>query len=625
MIEREWDEVVSLINQRRSADTPLKRLMVEVRDRYEAVDYILPSLGTGNDPELPQTTPSLIADAVDSTGARAGSVKYGIFCPALDPVKATGVRSLEYAGIRRKALAATHFKSQMNLQMRRAYRQLAGYATFSMMAVPDWENECVRIEQRDAIYAYPEPKSIDDFTPPRDIGYVYGRSAAWLRSQYPNQTAEYLKGAKDDALYDVVEWIDEHQVLIGIIGERAPVWNGQQELRENGVWGTIGRKTAGLLLRKWKNHIGAVPGIAPSGVSLARAISRVARLVQMPDLLQRMHALEVMAAEKFIFPDPYILGKTGQMPTVVGGTWKDGREGEINVVLDADSVGQLQSIPGPATGQAMDRLERNFKVSSGMVPAMQGETYGALRTGRAIDSMLGASIDVHIQEMHETVEGHLPHLNAAVLEMYKTYWPDKKYVMFSGWPGDVGHVEFTPSVHFESKENVVAYPIAGADINGTTVAVAQAAGAKLISMRTAREKHPFVPDAEAEERQLNVEEVDSATKAALLQQLAGGQLDWEIASDLRDKLAEGKTWAEAIRYAHDEAKKRQAEAAAAQGAQAQTPDLALAAAQPGMDQAAAGQAAIPPTIAGPSDDQANFRQLLMAINAGSSQARDTAR
>ena len=623
MIEREWAEVVSIVNQRRSTDTPLKRLMVEVRDRYEAVDYILPSLGTSNDAALPQTTPQLIADAVDSTGVKAGSVKYGIFCPALDPTKSDGVRSLEYANIRRKALGATHFKSRMNLQMRRAFRQLAGYSTFSMMAVPDWEHECVRIESRDAIYAYPEPKSIDDFTPPRDIGYVYGRSAAWLRSQYPNQTAEYLKLAKDDALYDVVEWIDEHQVLIGIVGERAPIWNGKQELASMGVWGTIGRAQTGLLLRKWKNHLGFVPGICPSGVSLARAISRVARLVQMPDLLQRMHALEVMAAEKFIFPDPYILGKTGQMPTVVGGTWKDGREGEINVVLDADSVGQLQSIPGPATGQAMDRLERNFKVSSGMVPAMQGETYGALRTGRGIDAMLGASIEPHVQEMHEIVEAHLPHLNQAVLEMYKCYWPDKKYVMFSGWPGDVGHVEFIPSKHFESAENVVAYPIAGADVNATTVAVAQSMGAKLISAHTARVKHPFVDDAEAEERQINLEEVDAATKAALLQQLASGQLDWEIASDLRQALSGGKNWDEAIREANTKAKERQAEAAAAQTPE-QVDPAALAALQPGMDEQVAGQTALPPTIQGPSDDQANFRQLLLAVKAGSSM-RDSSR
>ena len=95
--------------------------------------------------------------------------------------------------------------------------------------------------------------------------------------------------------------------------------------------------------------------------------------------MAKFMALELIAQEKAIFPDRYIIGRSGQVPMIVGGEWKDGREGEVNVLLDAENIGELRSAPDQNTRVAIDRLERNARISTGTVPQIGGESYGALR------------------------------------------------------------------------------------------------------------------------------------------------------------------------------------------------------------------------------------------------------
>ena len=51
--------------------------------------------------------------------------------------------------------------------------------------------------------------------------------------------------------------------------------------------------------------------------------------------------------------------------------------------------------------QIVSMIERNFNVSTATNPAMQGETYGALRTGRAIDVLLDAHRNGRLDEPGE--------------------------------------------------------------------------------------------------------------------------------------------------------------------------------------------------------------------------------
>jgi hypothetical protein len=289
-----------------------------------------------------------------------------------------------------------------------------------------------------------------------------------------------------------------------------------------------------------------MPAVVPHNVSLGRIASRIGSMLGNVDLQARLMALDILAQEKAIWPDMYAIGRSGGMPRIIGGQWKDGREGEINLLQDVESIGQIRSTPDIRTTQTIDRLERNFRTSTGLVPQFGGETYGALRTGRGMDAMAGMAVDPRIQELHEISEAWLPHLNSAILATYKAYWPDK------------GIVTFTPQEHIELLDNTVSYNLPGADVMQQTQILGSLRGAKAISGRTFRAMHPYIDDHEAEERLVQDEDFDDALRQSVLQKLLTGELPLIVSTMIKKYLSDGKDIFDAVAMADDEMRKRQA-------------------------------------------------------------------
>tara|TARA_B100000929_G_scaffold267536_1_gene235827 strand:+ start:147 stop:1964 length:1818 start_codon:yes stop_codon:yes gene_type:complete len=601
-----FDEIVGIIRQRQDIQSPLLERMLDVKERYNG-EYVIPLPSMENEPVLPPLTPALIAENIDAVAQRASSVMPFIGCPAIDQSKERGVRSREYADIRRRALAATWYSSKYKLKMRRAYRHLAGYATSCLVVTPDFEKGLPRIDVRDPLGVYPEPKAYEDVEPPRNCGFIYGKSGDWLREHYP--AARQENGgpvASDDnarqELWDVCEWVDSEHIVIGIMGPRYNHFNQ-----------TYPYHSTQIELSRAPNKSGMPCVITPGRVSLDKIASSVSNVVGIVDLMSKMMALEILAQEKAIFPDRYIIGRSGQVPMIVGGEWKDGREGEVNVLLDAESIGELKSTPDPSTNIAIDRLERNARISTGTVPQIGGETYGALRTGRGIDSLMGAALDPRIQEMQEIMEAHLPHLNECLFATYKGYFGAKQFSMFTGYAGDFGQVEFTPNEHFETNDNVVSYSIPGADIQGTTIQLGQLLSMKGISLRTFRTKHPFIEDAEAEGRRVDEEQLEEAVMAAIQQQALSGQLPVVYVSKIEKHRKKGLDIFEAIEKADAEIREEQAAIAPA-------PEEGMAMAPEQVAGLAAGPEGMAPQGAPPAGGQEfspeAAAQLVGALQAG---------
>jgi hypothetical protein len=510
-----WDDVVSIVRNRQMNNGELLEKMIEVRRRYNS-DWVIPYVSEHDDAVLPPTTPALIAEAIDFLGMRAASVMPYMNSPAIDSTKEVGVRSREYGAIRRKILGATHHQSKTKLHMRRAMRHLAGYATASMIVVPDFETSLPRLELRDPLSSYPEPKAAEDLSPPKNCAFVYSKSVNWLRSNYP-QIRDWVASAQatGEEMWDVVEWVDEEVTIIGILGPRD--W-------ESRTLGASGAVVQSMELHRWPNPTGVCPVYIPGRVTLDKIISQIANLTGQVDLMAQLQALSIAAGEKAIFRDRFIIGDSIKAPQLVGGQWKDGRTGEMNIILDAKNIGELAGTPDPTTQMMIDRLERNVRIGTGLVPQAGGETYGALRTGRGMDSMMGTAVDPRIQEMQEIMEVALEHVNFVMFEQYKAYWPDKKFTMFSGWPGDKGTVDFTPSIHIETSDNVVAYTIPGSDVQGTTIQLGQLLGMKAISLHTLRSRHPYIDDPDAESARVEEETIEEALLQGLANQAAQGAI-----------------------------------------------------------------------------------------------------
>jgi hypothetical protein len=598
-----FDEIVGIVRMRQDNQSPLLERMLQVKDRYNG-DYVIPLPSMDNEPVLPPLTPALIAENIDAVAQRAASVVPFIGCPAVDESKERGIRSREYADIRRRALAATWYQSKYKVKIRRAYRHLAGYATACLIVTPDFNKGTPRIDVRDPLGVYPEPSAYEDYDPPANCAFVYGKSGDWLRSHYPIARQEnggpIASGERSNQeLWDVVEWVDDEHIVIGIMGPRF------MHHASYPMHSTL------IELSRTNNRAGMPCVITPGRITLDRIASSISNVVGIVDLMSKMMALDIMAQEKAIFPDRYIIGRSGQVPMIVGGEWKDGREGEVNILLDAEQIGELRSAPDPSTKQTIDRLERNIRISTGTVPQIGGETYGALRTGRGIDALMGAALDPRIQELQEIMEAHLPHLNESLFATYKGYFGSKKFSMFTGYAGDFGQVSFVPNEHFESFDNVVSHSIPGADIQSTTIQLGQLLGMKGISLRTFRTKHPFIEDAAAEGRRVDEEQLEEAVMAAIQQQALSGQLPVVYVSKIEKHRKKGSDIFVAIEKADAEIRKEQA-AVAPPPAEGQiiAPEQAA-----GL---AAGPEGMAPQAAPPSNEFSPeaARQLVDTLRAG---------
>ena len=602
------NEIAPKLTSWRNARSRVVEQMMRVQERYDGT-WVLPDLGTDATP----LTPTYMNDVIDGLADRANSVDPRTMCPPLDPSKIGGGRgSQDYATRRRQAIGYAHFESDWKLGRGRAFRHLVGYANTSLVVIPDMRLQFPRLVVRDPLHALPEPKAPEDLTPPSACAWVYGKSRQWIAKVYP-EAREHLgkePALHDaDALWDLVEYVDEDSIYVGLLGPR-----GELSFR-----GTGADRLQPLCLRRWDNLAGRCTGVMAEGITLSRIASQLSHLTGHADLIAKLTALDIMATEQSLLPDKYIIGAQNKTPILVGGTWHRGVTGKTNLLADTAAVGQFSAAPDPNNKATQDRLENAFMRSSGAVGPMAGQTSGMagqLRTGRGIDALLGASVDPRIATLQDVMSARLRWANEIIIDTYKGYWGRKKYQVFSGWPTDQGMVEFTPDVHLETTANVVSYPIPGADAQNLTVALGGLVATGLISIDTARELHPWISNPEGEAAKGVRETLRQFMLDALgaqSQDPQGGLTHIDLADIDQELGRNGGDLAKAIQFAQRRAQERQATLAppAAEG------QIAAPEAMPGL--ALPGQGAeqpafeTPPVVEAVAPAVDNLRRINSAL------------
>lgn len=601
----QWDEIVHIVQQRRNNEAALIRQMVDTRDRYNA-DVVIPMADVEGEPFTPPLGPQVIHDGIEHTAMRASATFPTIHCPALDPFKPKGKRSAEYATIRRDALLAAHEYSMTKLILGRAFRMMSAYGTSAMIVVPDFTDERAKIEIRSSLNSYPDPRAYDDYRPPKNVAFVYGRSYAWLRSTYGPGVEDLVSASSDTSgLWDVCEWMDDDDIVMGVIGPRSPFGLDPDTTQPGG----------GRELRRWPNRAGMVTAAVGKRVTLDRVAGQMQIITGAADWLDKLMALEVEAAQQGVFPDMYAIAEENRTPELIGGEWKDGRSGDINLLANVRAVGQLVAGASSHSTQVINMLERGARSSGGAIPQFGGEAPGSLRTGRAIDTLGSFSVDPRVAEMQRVMEAMMSRtLNPGILEVEKGYWPDKKYVCFPGGISSKRVVEYTPEVHFETNENAVAYSFPGMDVSSISVALLQLVGGDLIPKRQARVRHPLIEDPDLAGQEITIERIDESVLINMQQQSASGALPLIDQARIRQLVGDGLPIADAILKADEEARARQAQvpAAAPEGmgaAPEQMPGLAMPGAGAESQFAPEGQ----PQIQGPMPSQENLRHFLRTL------------
>lgn len=586
---RDFDTIRQMTIDLQNRRSPVLSKMEEIRNAYEA-DIVIPMPDVADEPDMPNLTPSLITDVVDGLAMRAASVKPTVYSPALDPYKETGVRSKAYATDRRRILSATYHQNGWALLRRRYMRHLNAYDTASIMVEPDFKTGLPRMRVRDPLQTFPEERALESMDSPEYVAFITRYSGDYLRARFPSCRSEVggpISNVDTTELWDVFEWVDTEQIRFGLLG---PVQaDGNHINRQYNYFGGPWMP----LTDPMPNLAGMCLAVTPGAVTLHRIGNRLNALLENAKWQSKLLSLDILAQEKAIFPDMYVLGSRGSAPRLMDGQWHDGRDGEINIVTDAERIGTLNQMPDVRTSQMIDRLERNFRVSSGLSPMFGGETPGAaLRTGRALSAMADFAVDPRIQEVHEIDEVWMPKVNEAIFNCYKGWWGGKKYTLFSGWSGDRGQVEFTPNQTIETTDNTVTYAIPGADIIQITQVLGSMLGSETISAETFQRHHPWIEDPHAEQTRITDEKLERGAVNGLLQQVVSGQVPMAVFARIREKMKDGSMDIFAATVAvDDEIRREQMEAQQA----AQEQEMAMA--QQMSPQAQLGLAAGPQAAA----------------------------
>lgn len=590
-----FEDAVEITLIRQQEDTPLKREMIEVRDRYNG-GMPIPLGDVEGQPNIHPAVPSMIADAIDQTAMMAAGSRPMISVPARN---STAASHRKRANTKRKAYYASWHESRLPILIRRAFRHLVGYGTNNLVVLPDFKRGMPVLEVRDPLTAYPDLTAAEEVRSPTNIAYIYPRSAQWITTIYP-ETKSYITD-RHSQMWDMFEWIDDGKIYLGILGPRYledASWSRRPESRP-------------FKLREWDNKAGMVPVGTVGRVTLDRIAGQVSKMTGMVDMMARLMALETIAAEKAVFSDKYVLLRDGESFVISGGKWKDGREGEVNVMQGVDKIGELVSPMQPSTFNVADRYERAFRMSSGTPGIFGGELTGAIRSGQTISQAGAYAVDPRVQEVQEMMAYELSILNEGIHEVWKGYWPRGKFTIFSGWPTDEGYTDVEAS-DFDGEANVVSYAFAGVDVSQQTVAIGQATQAGLMSKKTGMIKHPFVDNPEDEMRRIIEEALQEAGLISALKQAQEGTLAMvDLMNIARHYRAEGDI-VKAVDLAQKDAQERQATAA-----QEAPPGLvAPPQTQPGLQVPGMSGVEQPPAMAPPGGGGGGAAELLAALASG---------
>lgn len=603
------ERIIALYHERKSRLQPIHSKMLTIRNQYQGdMDVPLPELDRN---EIPAVA-NLISQGVDQMAMRIASTVPSIIYPPLRP----GIeKSEEYARIRRLANYGWWEANRFDRKQRKRAKWLVAYAACPVILRPDFKRKIPLWQLADPLTTFPAPcADADDICPP-DAILAYTRSLSWLQGSYP-EAARGLELGKDpspDTTLTILEYIDDAEHVLVAIGRPAePATSPIPQMNTARAPGL-----PHVVLERFPNRVGRCTLTYPTRPSLENPISQFDGMPGVYRMQARAMALWMIANDRAIFPDVYAISRPNEQVDIINHA--DGRAGVVGEIRG----GELQPIltPPPNTvAEMLQMLERNQRVTASLSPDFGGENPSNVRTGRAGEQLLSATVDYWVQEAQETLSLAYQEENKLAVGIAKTYFGNDPKSFYVSFDKTKGPVDYTPNIHFDTDNNVVSWPMAGSDINQLVVGLGQRLGLDEISIDTAQRLDPYIDDPEEERRKLTAQSVNKAFMASVDQAVASGQVGPTELARFVELVETGrmdpyKAW----QKLHDETQQAQAQS---QGPNAPPPGTPGA--QPGL--AAPGQQAAmglpqPGPAAGVSQPQPGLQHMSQLIGALNAKAR----
>lgn len=592
------DDILALYKARSAYYSNLHSKMRTIQSIYNgSMEVPLPDMERSDMP----SAPNLLAQGVDQMAGRITSVIPSVTFASAKPGSRLADRNAQNAA---RTITGWWQEDRMPMKMKQRGRHFIAYAMSPVHlrwnpreGLPTWQ-------VRHPLETFPSTDIIPGKVSPVDCIFAYKRSAAWMRANGYGDRLYALTGKMDtpnEAMIQLVEFVGD-----GITHLIAAGYKTTDPYAPINLYDDIGTSMRGVTLEMFPNMTEDIPVILPMRVTLDTAAGQFDNMIGMYYQQAKLMALEVIAVEKGIFPDTYLVSRPGEVGRFLDGP-HDGRTGMVNIIAGGD-IREIQSQPGYLTNPTIDRLERNQRVTAGIPAEFGGESSSNIRTGRRGDAVLSAVIDYPVAEAQEAFAYSLEEEDEVAIQLAKAWAGDVTKTIYVGTGNSSKPVTYTPNKTFEVSEHVVSYPATGADLNNLIIGVGQRVGLGIMSKRTAATLDPYIDNPEQEHDQIIAEGLEQALVAGLQQQAASGQIPPLTLAKIMEMVRNDKMeLAEALNKVTEEAMREQQQMEQ-EAAMAATPEQAAA---PQTVAAMAG----PQTsaIQGPNQSQQNLLSLLSTL------------
>jgi hypothetical protein len=606
---RSVDEIVALYKQRMKYYGPLHGKMRQIQSIYNGTAEVpLPDIEQSDLPSVP----NLLAQGVDQMAGRISSVVPTVNFTAKSTANRGEVRRATTAG---RVVTGWWQQDRLQMKMKQRARHMIAYGMSPVVIRWDWKRDSPTWHVRHPLETFASPDIIPGTTSPTDCIFAYRRTVGWLRSNGYGFAVNRVTGDYDvhhDSSMLLLEYVDAEgtQLILTSYDSSSDDMTGYQYVNtsNNGMRGVELERVPNPEMRNMVS--------VPMRITLDGPAGQFDNMIGMYYQQAKLMALEIIAVEKGIFPDTYLISRPGEVGRFLDGP-HDGRSGMVNIVAGGD-IREIQSQPGYLTNPTIDRLERNQRVTAGIPAEFGGESSTNIRTGRRGDAVLSAVIDFPVAEAQETFAFALQEEDEAGISLAKAYGGDETRTIYVGTGNSAKAVTYVANKVFETPTHVVSYPATGTDLNSLIIGLGQRVGLGIMSKETAAGLDPFVDNPEVEHDRIIAEGIEQALVAGIQQQAAAGSLPplvlakvMRLVQDDRMELAEAleKVTQEAIEEQQAEQEQQQQPMMPGGEEQMMTPDQAMSGA---AVRAMAGPEGMARTQ-GPNQSQQNLMSLLSTL------------
>ena len=537
------EEIVGLLRERESNLEPSFARMRRVRAAYDG-DIVVPLPELDDNEQV--AVANLLAQGLDQTAMRIASVMPDVVMP---PTKDDQKQAEKRASTRRRAVLGWWQHNRMDIKLSKRARHMLGYASSPVSLRYDPKAGLPVWTVRDPLTTFPAPVFGPDDMAPYDTIFTYERTFSWLQDNYP-EGAEKIRhqDVQGSDLYQLVEYCDPEETVLVAVG---------RDPRAQTTWHRHADYSPPLAeLERTVNRTGGCPVVVAGRINLAQPQGQFDQMLGMYQMQAKLMALEVLAVQKGIFPDTWLVSNPGETPQIVNTA--NGLTGEVGV-LKGGTLRDSVVNPGFMTNPTIDRLERAQRLTAGIPSEFGGESGSNIRTGRRGEAVLSAVVDFPVQEARRMLAAALEVENKRAIALMKTYAGNRPQSFYVTMKGAKGVVDYTPNKDFDTDDNRVTFSHPGADMNDLVIGAGQRIGMGTMSKRSFMQIDPMVDDAEHEHDAVISESLEQALLASLQTQAAQGALPpndlARIAELVRTDRAE---LADAVQKVQEEAQKRQA-------------------------------------------------------------------